>query len=158
MRCPFPELPSHYFLAWSIALSLKYNQENASVTKTCILLFLALRCLPIHAIKVVNLTVQDREKWKHESGYHHSLPSKLTLLQYFAKVLVMAGAVPPAVPELILALPDAQPGSFGNLTDDLWLSLAQLSLLPCQTLCLSANTVGVHHQRTAHCPRKYEHC
>lgn len=78
----------------------------------------------------------------------------LTLLQYFAKVFVVASAVPPTVPELVLALPDAQPRPFGHLTDNLWLSLAQLSLLPRQTLRLPANAVRVHHQRTAHCPRK----
>ncbi len=85
-----------------------------------------------------------------------SIPPSLTLLQYFAKVLVVASAVPPAVPELVLALPDAQPGSFGHLTDNLWLSLAQLSLLAGKTLRLPANAVGVHHQRTAHRPRKIE--
>lgn len=83
-----------------------------------------------------------------------SIPPSLTLLQYFAKILVVARAVPPTVPELVLALPDAQPGPFSHLTDNFWLSLAQLSLLPCQTLCLPANAVGVHHQRTAHRPGK----
>lgn len=82
------------------------------------------------------------------------IPSGLTLLQYFAKILVVASAVPAAVSELVLALPDAQPCSFGHLTDNLWLSLAQLSLLPCQTLRLPANAVGVHHQRTADRPGK----
>lgn len=84
------------------------------------------------------------------------IPAPLTLLQYFAKVLVVAGAVPPAVPELVLALPDAQPGSFGHLADDLRLGLAQLGLLPRQALCLPANAVGVHDQRTAHRPGKAE--
>ena len=68
----------------------------------------------------------------------------------------MAGAVPPAVPELVLALSDPQPGAFGHLTDDLRLSLAQLRLLPRQALCLPANTVGVHDQWAAHCPAKEE--
>lgn len=76
----------------------------------------------------------------------------LTLLKYFPKVFVVAGAVPPAVPELVLALPDAQPSSFGHLVDDLGLSLAQLSLFPRQALCLPANAVGVHDQWTAHRP------
>lgn len=80
----------------------------------------------------------------------------LTLLQDFAKVLVVAGAVPPAVPELVLALPDTQPGPFGHLADNLWLSLAQFSLLPRQTLRLPANAVGVHHQWAAHRPGKVE--
>lgn len=80
------------------------------------------------------------------------LQPSLTLLQYFAKVLVVAGAVPPAVPELVLALPDAQPGAFGHLADNLWLGLAELRLLPRQALCLSAYAVGVHHQRTADRP------
>lgn len=78
----------------------------------------------------------------------------LTLLQYFAKVLVVACAVPPPVPELVLALPDAQPGSFGYLTDNLRLGLAQLSLLTCQTFRLPAYAVRVHHQRTAHRPEQ----
>lgn len=64
----------------------------------------------------------------------------------------MARAVPSAVPELVLALPDAQPGPFGHLIHNLWLRLAQFSLFPCQTLCLPANAVGVHHQWTAHRP------
>jgi len=85
-------------------------------------------------------------------------PSSLTLLQYFAKILIVASAVPPAIPELVLALPDAQPGSFGHLTDDLWLSLAQIGLLPSQALRLPANAVGVHYQRTAHRPGKVEKC
>lgn len=83
-----------------------------------------------------------------------SIVPSLTLLQYFAKILVVAGAVPPAVPELVLALLDTQPGPFSHFADNLWLSLAQLSLLPCQTLRLPANAVGVHHQRTAHRPGK----
>lgn len=83
-----------------------------------------------------------------------SIRPSLTLLQYFAKVLVVASAVPPAVPELVLALPDAKPGSFGHLADDLRLSLAQLGLLPRQTLRLPADAVGVHHQWTAHRPGK----
>lgn len=86
-----------------------------------------------------------------ESSIGH-ISTSLTLLQYFAKVLVLAGAVPPAVPELVLALPDAEPRSFGHLADYLRLSLAELGLLPRQTLCLSANAVGVHHQRTADRP------
>lgn len=101
------------------------------------------------------LWVKDRqEKERHKAKLHRFIPPLLTLLEYFAKVLVVAGAVPPAGPELILALPDAQPGSFGHLTDNLRLSLAQLSLLPRQTLRLSADTVGIHHQRTAHCPTR----
>lgn len=75
-----------------------------------------------------------------------------TLLQYSAKILVVARAVPAAVPELVLALPDAQPGPFSHLANNLWLSLTQFSLLPSQTLCLPANGVGVHHQWTAHSP------
>lgn len=86
--------------------------------------------------------------------YHQTTTLALTLLQYFAKVLVVACAVPPAVPELVLALPDAQPGPFGHLTDNLRLRLAQLGLLPSQTLRFSANAVGIHHQRTAHRPAK----
>ncbi|TNN88774.1 hypothetical protein EYF80_001106 [Liparis tanakae] len=78
----------------------------------------------------------------------------VTPAAYFAKILIVASAVPPAIPELVLALPDAQPGSFGHLTDDLRLSLAQLGLLPSQTLRLPANAVGVHYQRTAHRPGK----
>lgn len=74
-----------------------------------------------------------------------SIPPLLTLLQYFAEVLVVAGAVPPPVPELVLALPDAQPGSFGYLTDNLRLGLAQLRLLARQALCLPAYAVRVHH-------------
>lgn len=81
----------------------------------------------------------------------------LTLLQYFAKVLVVTGAVPATVPELVLALPDSKPGSFDHFTHYLRLSLAQLRLLPRQTLGLSANTVGVHDERTAHCPGNKEH-
>lgn len=83
-----------------------------------------------------------------------SIPPLLTLLQYFAEVLVVTRAVPPPVPELVLALPDAQLGSFGYLTDNLWLSLAQLSLLTRQTFRLPAYAVRVHHQRTAHRPTK----
>lgn len=80
-------------------------------------------------------------------------PVSLTLLQYFAKVLVVAGAVPSPVPELVLALPNAQPGSFGYLADDFWLSLAQLGLFTRQTLGFPAYAVRVHHQGTAHRPR-----
>lgn len=83
---------------------------------------------------------------------HASFTSSLTLLQYFSKILVVARAVPSAVSELVLALPDAQPGPFSHFADNLRLSLAQLSLLPRQTLRLPANAVGVHHQRTAHRP------
>lgn len=98
--------------------------------------------------------VKHRRKRVSKTELKVFIPPSLTLLQYFAKVLVVAGAVPPAVPKLVLALPDAQPGSFGHLADNLWLSLAQLSLLPRQTLRLPAYAVGVHHQRTAHRPRK----
>lgn len=78
----------------------------------------------------------------------------LTLLQYFSKVLVVAGAVPPAVPELVLALPDAQSGPFGHFADDLRLVLAQLGLLPGQPPRLPADAVRVHDQRTAHSPAR----
>lgn len=80
----------------------------------------------------------------------------LTLLQYFSEILVVAGAVPSAVPELVLALPHAQPGPFSHLSDDLRLSLAQFGLFPGQALRLPANGVGVHHQRAAHRPGKVE--
>lgn len=68
----------------------------------------------------------------------------------------MACAIPPAVPELVLAFSDTQPRSFGHLADDFWLSLAQLSLLPCQALRFPAYAVGVHDQRASHCPAKVE--
>lgn len=66
----------------------------------------------------------------------------------------MAGAVPPAVPELVLALPDSQSGPFGHFADDLRLVLAQLGLLPGQPPRLPADAIRVHDQRTAHGPAR----
>ena len=74
------------------------------------------------------------------------------MLQHLPKVLVVAGAVPAAVAELELALADPQPRAPGNLTHDLGLRLAQLSLLARQPLGLPADAVGVHDQRAAHRP------
>lgn len=91
---------------------------------------------------------------KRQGGKISSIPSLPTLLKYFAKVFIVAGAVPAPVPELVLALPDAEPGPFGHFTDNFWLGLAQLSLLPRQTFRLPADAVGIHDQRTAHCPAK----
>lgn len=96
------------------------------------------------------------DKWFGITEQSHSILSSLTLLQYFSKILVVARAVPSAVPKLVLALPHAQPGPFSHLSDDLRLSLAELGLFPGQALCLPANGVGVHHQRTAHRPGKDE--
>ena len=77
---------------------------------------------------------------------------QLTLLQDFAKVLVLAGAIPAAKTKLVLAFPYAQLGALGDLVDDLWLSLAQLCLFAGQPFGLPADAVGVHDQRTPHCP------
>ena len=77
-------------------------------------------------------------------------------MQDFSEILVVARAVPSAVPKLVLALPHAQPGPFSHLSDDLRLSLAQLGLFPSQAFRFPANGVGVHHQRTAHRPGKVE--
>lgn len=93
---------------------------------------------------------------KYRNKHKGITESSLTLLQYFSEILVVAGAVPSAVPELVLALPHAQPGPFSHLSDDLRLSLAQFGLFPSQALRLPANGVGVHHQRTAHRPGKVE--
>lgn len=80
----------------------------------------------------------------------------LTLLQYFSEVLVVAGAVPAAEAELVLALAHAQLGALGDLVDDLGLALAQLRLLARQALRLPANAVGVHDQGAPHGPAAAE--
>lgn len=76
----------------------------------------------------------------------------LTLLEDFAKVLVLAGTVPAAKAELVLAFPHAQLGALGYFVDDLRLCLAELGLLARQTFGLPADAVRVHDQGTPHCP------
>jgi len=76
----------------------------------------------------------------------------LTLLQDLAEVLAVAGAIPAAEAELVLALPDSQLGALRHLLHNLRLQLAQLCLLPRQPLRLAADAVGVHDQGTPHCP------
>ncbi len=53
----------------------------------------------------------------------------LTLLEDFAKVLVLAGTVPASKAELVLAFAHAQLGTLGHFVDDLRLGLAQFGLL-----------------------------
>ncbi len=53
----------------------------------------------------------------------------LTLLEDFAKVLVLAGTVPASKAELVLAFAHAQLGTLGHFVDNLRLGLAQFGLL-----------------------------
>lgn len=76
----------------------------------------------------------------------------LTLLEDFAKVLVLAGTVPASKAELVLAFAHAQLGALGHFVDDLRLGLAQFGLLARQTFGLPADAVRVHDQGTPHCP------
>lgn len=100
----------------------------------------------VHGLRKTSLTHNRDKDWLTLLGH------MLTLLEDFAKVLVLAGTVPASKAELVLAFAHTQLGALCNFVDDLRLGLAQFGLLACQTFGLPADAVWVHDQGTPHCP------